>query len=848
MDMHRNRSPRSMPQNRRSNNPFAGGKGRTSRTSMSYSDSRYGKQHGTPHRGGGGGLSLLPTCICALVVLVTYGTYSFAVSAPSTTLTDLAAKQTVVEHKVFDVNNYPLSSPSNAHSHTQLPPLAHTQTGTGIPPPLAGRVGFSPPAVTTGATAATNNAKPGLYPQIHPNIVKQPATQVPPQPRVPPISLSSAAAGTSIPPVTLSVPEVKDPDEDEDEDEEGNSQDGKAPPYRSSVGDQNAERHSEYGEDPDDAAGDSRDSGNYHQNGTEEEENNEDSQDFRDMHQDVAAAATKTKDQSEYAPNDREPPAYDGTSSVGLKDPEVDVDTQELRDSELEHPVFSTAHTGLPPQIQELEDAHHLSQGLDDPVAAGGVAVADLKLVDENQTIVTAKDDAATTGTATLGTMFTEMALSETGGESVAIADMSPPTSINITGSARDDGSTLGDVVPLTQTKEAAFGAAAAAAAVKETPVFFSSPYNTSSNSSIGIATDDSSTTLVGKKESVSLNTTATAMNVSSTSSVNVNASAISKDSIPSAITSTNTTATKTTNATAVGAHDNTTATVAWHNTANVTAENSSDALLNATDTSVHPATVQSRNATASPNSTHTSATHTTSSSWTTPQNATANAVKQDSKSDNKATANAAKQDFLKTPKKATASTPKQDLKTPKNVTANVSQQDLKTPNEATANAVKPDLKSPKKATANDPKQDLKTHKNATANAPKQDLKTPKKATANAPKQDLKTGKDSHSNITSSPLAHTSATSSSNATETSDLPGKHKKSTTDTVNSNSTTMKIQNDASVKSTSKPKVKIQNDKAVNSTSKDAAAANTKPKLRGTKPIRIPAGNVSTTALKK
>jgi hypothetical protein len=776
--MHRTRSPRSMPQNRRSNNPFAGGKGRSSRTSMSYTDSRYGKQHGMPNRGGGVGL--IPACICALVGLVAYGCYSFATSVPSTTLlTDMAVKKATlpaVEHKVFDVNNYPLSAPSSAHSQqtqtqTQLPPLPHTQTGTGIPPAGGGgAVGFSPPAAITRATAA-----PGLYPQIHPNIVNPPATHVPPQPRVTPISLSSAAAGTSIPPLPLSVPEeeyvpphlgvlygAKDPAEDEDEDEEGNSQDGKAPAYRASFS-QNTEQRSKYGGEAHlDASrdggggGDSRDGRDSQHAGTEEKETNEDSQDFRYSHQDVAAA---TKDENEYSQEGREPPAYDGTS-VGFQDPNVDADLNELKDPEVEHPLFSTAHTGLPPQIQEIEDAHHLSQGLDDPAEAG-------EYTPENETVITPANDDASSGnnathdTAALGTMFTEMALPLTDIDSVdiAIGDMSPPNNTSIMGSARDDSSTPGDVVPLTQPKVAAFGTVGdATAATMESPVFFSSPYNASSNgTSTDIATDDSSTTLAGKNEtSVSLNTTTTAMNVSSTSSVNVNASALSEDSIPSAITNTNTSATNATTTTAVDTHDNTTATAAWNSTQNATAGNSTHALLNATDTSVHPVTVQPKNATASPNSTHASTTHTTWSSRTTQKN----------------------------------------------------------------------------------------------------------ATADANKQDLKTETDSHSNITNSPLAH-NATSSSNATEQSDLPGKHKNSTDGTVILNSNTkithpqahhvshaIQRQGDGNntLTNSNRTTTKSPNGTAVNSTREDATAAKNKPKLRGTKPIRIPAGNVSTTALKQ
>ena len=60
---------------------------------MTYSDARYSKhQHGGGGRGGRGALFL--ACILALVVLVTYGTYSFSMTpVPSTALTDMAVKE-----------------------------------------------------------------------------------------------------------------------------------------------------------------------------------------------------------------------------------------------------------------------------------------------------------------------------------------------------------------------------------------------------------------------------------------------------------------------------------------------------------------------------------------------------------------------------------------------------------------------------------------------------------------------------------------------------------------------------------------------------------------------------------
>jgi hypothetical protein len=654
---------------------------------MSYTDSRYGKQHGVAHRGGGG-IGLFPAFICALLGLVAYGAYSFAIySVPSTTLVDMAVKQTLpsaVEHKVFDVNNYPLSAPLQTHSQQD------TQTRTGT------SVGFSTPAITTGTTATASTETPGLYPQIHPNQVVNNPLAASQGTRVSPISALSVPDSTAtmqqqheyVPPQLGVLYGGNDPAEAEEE--EGDSQDGTARTEHRTSSQQNTERRSEYGKviDADTTAedheeGDSRDSGNYHRDGTEEKKG-EDSQDFRDSHEGISAA--NTKDKNAYTPeSDRESDPYHGTAPLGgVKDPnavDADVDSHELRDSEQEHPLFSSEHTGLPPQIQELEDAHHLSQGLD-ALVVGEDAIADLKSNSENQTMIatannTANDDATHgTATATIGTATETPPLPAlTGNDSSALDDEPPPDNTSIMGSARDDGSTPGDVTPLTRIKAAAFGAAAAAAADTETPVFFSSPpYNASSSTEI--ATDDSSTTLVGKNESASGNAT-TAMNVSSASIINANASAISEDSLLSAFR----------NTTAVGTHGNTT----WHSTANDTAGNSSHA------------------------------------------------------------------------------------------------------------------------------------------------------------QDLKSDSKSHSNMTDSPLAHNTK-SSSNATEHSNLPGKHKNSTTGTVLLDSNTTNTTQQTHNTSHAFQRLAHDNNTTTNSTSTKKKSKNGKPKLRGTKPIRIPDSNVSSTALQQ
>jgi hypothetical protein len=290
---------------------------------------------------------MVPACVCALVVLVGYGTYSFAMGpVPSTTLTDL----TSVQQKPLKVNTIP-------------PGVPGVQPQPQVQHPLAS---FPLPVAQQPLTGAAT-----IYPQIHPNLVKPTVTvtavTTPPHPLAV-VNPSVGFGGGALPvapvaPLVFSGPAGT---------HTPSTMHVQVPPPTGSTYDYAPPKHV-YAEDR-----------TYGEGGAKEDEGSNDSQDERRHHASGNRNAYfdegNERNRASGDPSGQNVDSQDG-SDPNLVDPDISrdpnlvdpdisrdpnlVDPGISKDPNLVDPDISTEHTELPPSILEMEEDANLALGLD---------------------------------------------------------------------------------------------------------------------------------------------------------------------------------------------------------------------------------------------------------------------------------------------------------------------------------------------------------------------------------------------------------------------------------------------------------------------------------------------------